>query len=166
MKKKWFVSVLFLLIIAGFLFLLGNLQPRVNNSGEEVGGSETDSNVESEGKKVEITNAEKIEVIHFHATQQCRLCITLGEYALKAIEQEFPEEYESGIITFQKINVELAENKEIVERYQARESSFFVNAIVDGEDNIKEDVRVWRLLSSQKSFIEYFADKLSLMLGK
>jgi hypothetical protein len=36
----------------------------------------------------------------------------------------------------------LPENKDMVIKYQARGSSFFVNAITAGKDNIKEDVTV------------------------
>jgi hypothetical protein len=55
--------------------------------------------------------AEKIEVVHFHGTQQCWSCITVGEYALKTIKEKFPDEYKNSTIVFkeelQKRNEEL-----------------------------------------------------------
>jgi len=111
-------------------------------------------------------SAEKIEVIHFHATQQCWSCITVGEYALKTIKEKFPEEYKNGIILFRDINGELPENKDIVMKYQARGSSLFVNAISNGEDNIEEDAKVWRLVSDEGQFVSYFQDKLNNLLGE
>jgi len=110
--------------------------------------------------------ADKIEVIHFHATQQCWSCITVGEYALKTIKEKFPEEYASGKIVYKDIDGELKENQEIVVKYQARGSSLFVNAIRDEQDNIEEDVTVWRLINSESQFISYFENKLSSLLGK
>ena len=110
--------------------------------------------------------AEKIEVVHFHATQQCWSCIKVGEYALKTIKEKFPEEYKNGTIIFRDINGELPENRDMVIKYQARGSSLFVNAITAGKDNIKEDVTVWRLISNENQFISYFQDKLNKLLGK
>ena len=112
------------------------------------------------------TSAEKIEVVHFHATQQCWSCITVGEYALKTIKEKFPEEYKNGTIVFRDINGELPENRDMVIKYQAGGSSLFVNAITAGKDNIKEDVTVWRLVSNESQFINYFQDKLNKLLGK
>ncbi len=154
-NKKIITFVGVFLLIGAFLVLLTSAQPQTGGEKEgDVGGQETEG----------ITNAEKIEVIHFHATQQCWACVTLGELALKTIEQEFPKEYEEGLITFQDANVDLAENRELASKYQARGSSLYINAIVDGEDNIEEDIAVWRLLGSESAFIEYFSDKLSSML--
>lgn len=110
--------------------------------------------------------ADKIEVFHFHATQQCWSCITVGEYALKIIKEKFPEEYANGKIVFKDINGDLSENRELVQKYQARGSSLFVNAIVDNKDNIEEDVVVWRLITNEKRFKEYFESKLNKLLGK
>jgi len=110
--------------------------------------------------------ADKIEVVHFHGTQQCWSCITVGEYALKTIKDKFPEEFTSGKIVYKDIDGELKENQEIVVKYQARGSSLFVNAIRDEQDNIEEDVTVWRLINSESQFISYFENKLSSLLGK
>jgi hypothetical protein len=108
--------------------------------------------------------AEKIEVVHFHATQQCWSCIELGRLAKLTLEKRFPEELESGFIEFKEVNVELPENSDIVEKYQASGSSLFVNYIYDGEDHIEEEVQVWRLLSSEIQFRKYLGDKLEKYL--
>lgn len=110
------------------------------------------------------SKAEKIEVVHFHATRQCWACITVGEYALEAIKTRFPKEYQSGKIVFRDINVELSENREIAKKYQAGGSSLFVNAISNGKDNIKEDIAVWRLINNQEKFADYFGNKLKTLL--
>ena len=112
------------------------------------------------------TTADKIEVVHFHGTQQCWSCITVGEYALKTITEKFPKEYENGTIIFKEINGELPENSAIVFKYQASGSSLFVNAIANGQDNIEEDVNVWRYVSNESQFVGYFEKKLNGLLGK
>ena len=110
--------------------------------------------------------AEKIEVVHFHATQQCWSCITVGEYALKTIKEKFPEEYKNGIIVYKDVNGELPENREMVMKYRAAGSSLFVNAITAGNDKIEEDVTVWRLVTNEQQFLNYFEAKLKKLLGK
>lgn len=109
--------------------------------------------------------ADKIEIVHFHATQQCWSCITVGEYALKTIKEKFPQEYASGKIIFKDINGELKENQEIVVKYQAGGSSLFTNAIRGKRDDIVEDVTVWRLVNNESQFITYFENKLKTLLG-
>ncbi len=124
-----------------------------------VAGSSAETQPPSSGKVVD-----KIEVVHFHATQQCWSCITVGEYALKTIKEKFPEEYSKGMITFQDVNGELPENRDLVIKYQARGSSLFINTITDGEDNISEEITVWRLVGSEVQFTKYFEGKLRKIL--
>lgn len=111
-------------------------------------------------------SAQKIEVVHFHATQQCISCTTVGEFALKTIKERFPEEYANGTIIFKDINGELKENRDLVMKYKATGSSIFVNAITDGVDNIKENTTVWLKISNEQDFINYFENELKNLLGK
>lgn len=111
-------------------------------------------------------SAQKIEVVHFHATEQCVSCITVGKLALKTIKERFPEEYASGKIVFKDINGELPLNKDMVMKYKATGSSLFVNAITDGVDNIKENTTVWLKISNEQDFINYFEGELKNLLGK
>jgi ABC-type glycerol-3-phosphate transport system substrate-binding protein len=139
---------LFSLLIVGLLILAG------------CGQKTADQNLMSKTR----IGAEKIEVVHFHATQQCWSCITVGEYALKTIKEKFSEEYKSGKIVFKDINSELPANQAIVIKYQASASSLFINAIKDGKDNIEEDVNVWRYVSNESQFIGYFENKIKSLL--
>lgn len=149
------VLTLFFLIIT-IIFLTGCNQTDNNNFSEN----------RNQSSIVRIKKVpDKIEVVHFHATQQCWACITVGEYALKTIKERFPEEYKSGKIVFMDINGELPKNWQIVNKYQARGSSLFVNTIIDGQDNIEEEVTVWRLVVNQGQFIDYFTKKINTLLG-
>ena len=153
MQKKIINLIIGVVVVAGIVFLVAQ-------------GSNKPTEAPSiDGQTMKIA-AEKIEVIHFHATQQCWSCITVGEYALKTIKEKFPEEYASGAIVFRDIDAELPENRDLVVKYQARGSSLFVNAITAGKDNIEEDVAVWRLVSNESQFISYFQDKLNKLLSK
>ena len=152
----------FLLLISavGLIAVLsgcGSYNAQVNN---------TDNNSHDLPMSKASQAAEKIEVVHFHATQECWSCKTVGEFSLKTIKDKFPEEYENGTIVFKDINGELPENRDMVMKYQTSGSSLFINAITNGQDNIEEDVTVWRLVSNENQFINYFQDKLNKLLGK
>lgn len=111
-------------------------------------------------KKIE-KKAEKIEIINFHATYQCYSCVYIGDMMFKIIEEKFKEDYQSGKIIFKKINVDKSENKDIVNKYQARGSSLFFNIIIDGQENISEDTNVWRLVGNDQSFQNYIIKKIN-----
>ncbi len=163
MQKKIIISIIAVAIIGTIFFIArnGNKSTEAQNA-----NNQTIKNQDELPMSTAKISAEKIEVVHFHATQQCWSCITVGEYALKTIKEKFPEEYKNGTIVFRDINGELPENKDMVVKYQARGSSLFVNAITAGKDNIKEDVTVWRLVSNENQFIGYFQNKLNKLLGK
>jgi hypothetical protein len=163
MQKKIIILIIGVVIVGVGFFVArnGNKPTEAQNT-----NNQTTKSQEELPMSTAKTSAEKIEVVHFHATQQCWSCITVGEYALKTIKEKFPEEYKNGTIVFRDINGELPENKDLVMKYQAGGSSLFVNAITAGKDNIKEDVTVWRLVSNESQFISYFQDKLNKLLGK
>jgi len=163
MQKKIIILIIVIAIV-GIAFLVA----RNGNTPTEAQSADNQTAKSQEELPMSMAkiSAEKIEVVHFHATQQCWSCITVGEYALKTIKEKFPEEYKNGTIVFRDINGELPENKDMVMKYQAGGSSLFVNAIANGKDNIEEDVTVWRLVSNESQFISYFQNKLNKLLGK
>ena len=128
----------------------------------------TQSSVQGNNSKTaeaqEAKPAEKIQVFLFHATQRCITCVNIGKYAEETLEQKFPEELKSGKIEFREINIDLPENKELATKFRATGSALFINPIIEGNDNIKEDTQVWRLTSNKQSFISYLSDKLNAML--
>lgn len=154
MQKKIIIPIIVVAIIGTTFFVVKNESKPIKN------------NQENSSMSAAKISAEKIEVVHFHATEQCWSCITVGEYALKTIKERFPQEYVNGTIVFKDINGELPENRDMVMKYQARGSSLFVNAITNGKDNIEEDVTVWRLVTNENKFIDYFENKLNKFLGK
>ncbi|PIS14348.1 hypothetical protein COT64_03120 [Candidatus Shapirobacteria bacterium CG09_land_8_20_14_0_10_39_12] len=168
--KKTLVAILiglFVLVILFFVFK-NNRQLSTPSATDNLISANKDISSVTSNDNLTIEEeivAEKIEVVHFHATQQCWSCLTVGEYALKTIKEKFPEEYKSGKIVFRDINGELPANRDIVVKYQAGGSSLFVNAIKAGKDHIKEDIDVWRLVTDESQFINYFQNKLNKLLG-
>lgn len=156
-KTLRIIGIVFVSIIALVL-----IQVLVNNRKADANCEDGVCGV-TEVQEEKIT-AEKIELIHFHSTQQCWSCTTVGDFTEKSLNIRFPNEIESGKIVFKSINYELPENKEITEKYKAYGSSLFINLIYDGKDHISEDVQVWRLVNSELQFREYLGDKLEKYL--
>ena len=80
----------------------------------------------------EASTVEKIEVYHFHGTNQCYSCKTVGAYAEETLNTFFADELESGKIVFGHINGDLPENQELVKKYEVASASFKVTAATEG----------------------------------
>jgi len=102
---------------------------------------------------------------NYATDKETQVVITSRKGTIGQIKEKFPEEYKSGKIVFRDINGELPANRDIVVKYQAGGSSLFVNAIKAGKDHIKEDIDVWRLVTDESQFINYFQNKLNKLLG-
>jgi len=108
--------------------------------------------------------AEKIEVLHFHTTQQCISCINIGKFTKAVIEEKFTQEVKDGKIVFKTINIDLPENFKIAQDYKVSGSALYLNAIKDGKDNLEEDTTVWRLVTNETQLKSYFEAKLKKLL--
>ncbi|MDD5749344.1 MAG: nitrophenyl compound nitroreductase subunit ArsF family protein [Patescibacteria group bacterium] len=167
MNKKIIIGSIIGIGVLVVLAIASSGSPRSSEAVADNQNSQSNQSVSSDqGYSSRILTAEKIEVVHFHATQQCWSCITVGEYALKTIKEKFPEEYKNGVIVYKDVNGELAENRDIVMKYQAGGSSLYTNAITAESEKIEEDVTVWRLVTNEQQFVDYFEAKLKKLLGK
>ncbi len=108
---------------------------------------------------------ERIEIIDFHGARRCFSCQTIERLARETLEENFQKEMESGKITFQLINIEKPKNREIVQKFQARGSSLFVNVIENRKDNISEDTNVWRLVNDEQAYKSYFKKMVEELLN-
>jgi len=164
-KKGTYIFIFGILSLIVLAFMFGAKEKK---SIQQVSQSRESSGTKSSTNSTQqvVPPADKIEVVHFHGTQQCVSCITVGKLALQTIKDKFPDEYASGKIVFKEVNGELPENQAIVNKYQARGSSLFINVIRNGTDEIAEDTTVWRLVSSESQYTSYFEGKLKTLLGK
>lgn len=126
----------------------------------------TSNNTIKNNQEVNTSNiqSDKIEVFVFHNTQRCISCINLGKYAEETIETKFSNEFNSGKIVFKEINLDLPENKELGNKFQASGSSLYINAIKDGKDNISYESKLWMLVTDKQKFIDYLETKIKSLL--
>ena len=105
------------------------------------------------------SDIEKIEVYHFHATNQCYSCKTVGNYAEETINTYFSDELKSGKLVFGHINGELPENKALVDKYEAKGASLLIGTYYkDGNFTKEENVQVWYKISNKDDYMGYLKD--------
>lgn len=163
MYKKYIIIAILVVVVLLLLNYLGKnrqTQPQIEIQAQP----QVKQNITTDN--VSLAPADKIEVVNFFGTQRCVSCLAIGKLTKKTLEEKFAPELESRKIVFKEINGELPENKEIVVKYQARGSSLFINAIRGKQENITEDVAVWRLVNDEDQFVSYLENKLNKLLGK
>ena len=99
---------------------------------------------------------EKIEVYHFHATRQCYTCKTVGAFSEETVNTYFADELKSGKIVFAHVNIDLPENKALVDQYEAKGSSLLIGVYgKDGSFSKQEDTNVWYKIDNETDFMNY-----------
>jgi len=152
-----------LLIIIPVLLILNGVISKKYSSVQNNSLAPTVTSAPNEGIP-NIKKADKIEVLNFHRTQRCWSCSTLGKLSEKTVGEKFADEVAGGKVIFKAVNIELPENKEIVNLYQAGGSSLYINAIKDGKNNIAQNMKVWQLLSDEPAFTNYLEIQLRSLL--
>jgi protein involved in sex pheromone biosynthesis len=148
MKKSIFFLIIAVLFVAGCS----------NNS--QVNGSsviEKDNNL----------SVEKIEIYHFHATNQCYSCKTVGAYAEETVNTYFADELKSSKIVFAHINGDLPENKDLVMKYKVTGSSLWIGTYTkDGQFSAEENTNVWYKISNKEDYMAYLKGIIEQKLGR
>jgi len=107
----------------------------------------------------------KVEVIHFHPTQQCLSCIVLGDFAEDTVNTFFQSELSSGKLVFMHINGDLANNSAIVKKYGATGSSIWLGTYTSEGFHAEENIQVWYLIGNRTGFMEYFKGVIEAKLS-
>ena len=109
---------------------------------------------------------EKIEVYHFHGTNQCYSCKTVGAYAEETLNTFFAEELKSGKIVFDHINIDLAENQELVKKYEVTGSSLWTGVYTsDGKFGKEQNTSVWYKIKNKQDYLNYLKEVIKKKLS-
>jgi hypothetical protein len=164
MKKKTVAGIVIALILfAAIGFVIGK---DIGSLGQNKGVSFSKEKVSADLPEDRMLPEDVIQVYLFHSTHRCATCIAVGKLARETVNEYYPEELANGRIEFREINLELAENQALVNKFQASGSSLFINVRAGGKDNIAEDVTVWRLTKDEVAFKQYLKEKLDNLLSK
>lgn len=140
MNKK----IIYGIAIGIFVLLLIFFIPKYINGNVTASGSPISSDIE------------KVEVYHFHATRQCVTCKTVGAFSEETVNTYFSNELKSGKLVYGHINIDLPENKAIVDKYEAKGSSLLIGVYnKDGNFSKQEDTNVWYKIDNKTDFMNY-----------
>jgi hypothetical protein len=142
-KEPYIVLVLFLL--ACLAVFTGGCATTGDNANANAGSRASSG----------ILQVEKVEILHFHATRQCYSCITLGDYAEATVSTYFAPEVASGKVVFAHINMDLPENKALVEQYGPTGSSLWIGMYTPEGFYKEEDIIVWYRIGNQDEYMTY-----------
>lgn len=109
-------------------------------------------------------SADKIQIYHFHGTNQCWSCVTLGELTQKTLDEHFSKELKSWKITYEHINAELAENFDLVQKFQVRNISLFINSVYWDTEKQEEQVQLRRYITNEEQFKNALKEKIDWLL--
>ncbi len=98
----------------------------------------------------------KLEVLHFHPTRGCATCTAIGDYANATVSKYFADELASGKVVFRHVNLQLEENRALVEQYGVSSSALMLGVYTsDGAFYPEENLKVWYKTDDQQRFMDY-----------
>jgi len=107
--------------------------------------------INKEQLKSEITQDSnlKLQIYYFHTTHRCPTCNSIEDNIKQVLESYFKNEIEQGIINFSVLNVEDAENRGLVEKYQAVSAALHLISIQDGVEK-DNDLTIYAFSHSRR----------------
>jgi len=67
-------------------------------------------------KNVQEISTQKIEVYYFHNTRRCATCEAVESVTINTLEENYPEQLKSGILSFQSLNIEDDKNEPLARK--------------------------------------------------
>lgn len=81
---------------------------------------------QTENSQTGIKQAETVEVYYFHFTRRCETCLAVESESRKAVEELYPKAMEEGRITFQSLNLEEEEGKQVAQKLNVATQTLLV----------------------------------------
>lgn len=90
-------------------------------------------------KKMDVSQVEKrVDVYIFHGTRQCTTCKNMKAFTRSTLDRYFKNELNSGLLTYQIIDVDDSKNEKLAEKFQATGTALMVNNIEKGKEEIED----------------------------
>ncbi|MDD4137744.1 MAG: nitrophenyl compound nitroreductase subunit ArsF family protein [Methanoregula sp.] len=110
------------------------------------------------------STVERVEVFHFHRTQQCPSCIAIGNLTEKTLKANFQKELASGRLVFAHVGYELPENAALAAKYGVTGSSLWIGVYDANGFHNEENIKVWYLISNKDAYSTYLTDLIAKRL--
>jgi len=107
------------------------------------------------------TEIHRVEVVYFHRTNRCHSCTYAEEQIRYTLETYFLGELESGMVTFQSVDVQNPDNAEIIEKCGAYTSQLFLITVTNDSENVEHVEEIWKLIGEDEDFSNLVKDKIT-----
>ena len=116
--------------------------------------------------KIDSTAENRVIIYYFHGNRRCQTCINLEKFARQAVDSNFAERIENGILEFKAINVDEKENEHYNEDYELYTKALILSRVKDGKevDWINLD-KIWELVKNETKYKDYVTSELNEFLG-
>jgi len=148
----------FLIVICGFIAGCTTASPAT--SAPAVATSSSQASLSGTNNTVE-----RVEVFHFHGTQQCYSCITVGNLAEQTVNTSFKDELASKRVIFAHVNYDLPENAILAKKYGVTGSSLWIGVYNGTTFSREEDIRVWSLINNKEAYSAYLSGVITRRLN-
>lgn len=107
-----------------------------------------------------------VVAFYFHGNVRCATCKKIESYADEAVRRGFPQALQNGALEWRVVNIDEAENQHFIQDFQLVTRSI-VLAEYSGEKVLrwKNLDKVWQLVRSKDTFVEYVQDETRQFLG-
>jgi len=99
--------------------------------------------------------AVQVEVYHFHPTNGCITCTTIGKYAEELINTSYQAELKSKKIVFDHINFQDSKNADLVKKFGVTGSSLMIGVTDATGFHMEENIKVWYIVGDKDKFMTY-----------
>lgn len=141
----------FLLILCGFVVGCTSTAPNVNTT--------------FPAPLSTTSTVERVEVFHFHRTQQCPSCIAIGNLTENTLKANFKNELASGRLVFSHVGYELPENAALAANYGVAGSSLWIGVYNGSVFHKEQDLKVWYLIDDENAYSTHLTELVTKRLN-
>jgi len=102
---------------------------------------------------------------YFHGSFRCPTCYNLEQYAKEAIEDNFQDELDKGVLVFKAVSVEEKGNEHFVNDYQLYTKALVLSLVKDGKEiKHKNLTKIWEYVRNKEKYINYLKSEIDAFL--
>lgn len=110
--------------------------------------------------------AGRVIAYYFHNTSRCRTCLKIERTAREAMEETFANDFASGRLVWQSLDMEKPKNEHFVHDYELAMPSL---VLVLMEEEVEVDWKrlddTWTLIRDKDKFVSYVVEETKAYLG-
>ncbi|MFC1527101.1 nitrophenyl compound nitroreductase subunit ArsF family protein [Candidatus Latescibacterota bacterium] len=102
----------------------------------------------------------RVDAYYFHGTARCLTCRALEAYGEEALRGGLSDALEEGSLVWRPTNVDLPENRHLLQDFQLRFRSLVLVEVRDGQvGRWKNLEQIWQLASDREACVSYIEEE-------